>query len=174
MGFDLEAHRGGRALMPENTLPAFANALSMGVDTLELDVGVTADGEVVVSHERRLNPDLARDAAGAYIAAPGTPFARLRFADVRSYDVGQIRPDSAYAKQFPDQRAVTGTRIPTLREVFALVRKSGNRSVRFNIETKIDPDHPDESLDPQAFVAKLLGVIEAEQFSHRVMIQSFD
>ena len=74
MAFDLEAHRGGRALLPENTLPAFANALSMGVDTLELDVGVTADGEVIISHERGLNPDLARDAGGAYVAAPGTPF----------------------------------------------------------------------------------------------------
>ena len=50
MAFDLEAHRGGRALLPENTLPAFAHALSMGVDTLELDVGVTADGEGVGSH----------------------------------------------------------------------------------------------------------------------------
>ncbi|MBC9882720.1 glycerophosphodiester phosphodiesterase [Bradyrhizobium sp. INPA01-394B] len=174
MAFDLEAHRGGRALLPENTLPAFANALTMGVDTLELDVGVTADGEVVVSHERGLNPDLARDANGAYVAAPGTPFVKLRFADVRTYDVGQIRPDSAYAKQFPDQRALPGTRIPTLKELFALVRKSGNERVRFNIETKIDPDHPDESLEPQAFVAKLLAVIEAERFSDRVMIQSFD
>lgn len=174
MAFDLEAHRGGRALMPENTLPAFANALSMGVDTLELDVGVTSDGEVVVSHERGLNPDLARDTNGAYVAPPGTPFVKLRFAEVRTYDVGQIRPDSAYAKQFPDQRAVPGTRIPTLRELFALVRKSGNERVRFNIETKIDPDHPDQSLEPRAFVAKLLGVIEDEKFSDRVMIQSFD
>ncbi|MFC4917802.1 MULTISPECIES: glycerophosphodiester phosphodiesterase [Bradyrhizobium] len=174
MAFDLEAHRGGRALLPENTLPAFANALTMGVDTLELDVGVTSDGEVVVSHERGLNPDLARDANGAYIAAPGTPFVKLRFTDVRTYDVGRIRPDSAYAKQFPDQRAVPGTRIPTLKELFALVRKSGNERVRFNIETKIDPDHPDESLGPQAFVTKLLGVIEDEKFSDRVMIQSFD
>lgn len=172
--FDLEAHRGGRALLPENTLPAFANALSMGVDTLELDVGVTADGEVVVSHERGLNPDLARDATGAYVAPPGTPFVKLPFAEVRTYDVGQIRPDSAYTKQFPDQRAVPGTRIPTLREVFALVRKSGNSRMRFNIETKIDPNHPDETLDPQTFVTKLLGVIEAEGVSGRVMIQSFD
>ncbi|MGY4285941.1 glycerophosphoryl diester phosphodiesterase [Bradyrhizobium sp. LM2.7] len=172
--FDLEAHRGGRGLLPENTLPAFANALSMGVDTLELDVGVTADGEVVVSHERGLNPDLARDASGAYVAPPGTPFVKLQFAAVRSYDVGQIRPDSAYAKQFPDQRAIPGTRIPSLREVFALVRKSGNARVRFNIETKIDPGHPEESLDPQSFVAKLLGMIEAEGFAERVMIQSFD
>jgi len=66
------------------------------------------------------------------------------------------------------------TRIPTLRELFALVRKSGNTRVRFNIETKIDPNHPDESLDPQGFVAKLLGLIETEGFSDRVMIQSFD
>src|SRR3954463_9061687 len=96
--FDLEAHRGGRALLPENTLPAFANALSMGVDTLELDVGITADGEVVLSHERSLNPDLARDATGAYIAPPGTPLVKLQLAEIRTYDVGQIRPDSAYAR----------------------------------------------------------------------------
>jgi len=174
MAFDLEAHRGGRALLPENTLPAFANALSMGVDTLELDVGVTADGEVIISHERGLNPDLARDANGTYVAPPGTPFVKLKFADVRTYDVGQIRPDSSYARQFPEQRPVPGTRIPTLRQLFALVRKSGNDRVRFNIETKIDPNHPDESFDPQGFVAKLLGLIEAEKFSERVMIQSFD
>ncbi|SPP93742.1 Glycerophosphoryl diester phosphodiesterase [Bradyrhizobium vignae] len=174
VAFDLEAHRGGRALLPENTLPAFANALSMGVDTLELDVGVTADGEIVISHERGLNPDLARSSDGAYISPPGTPFVRLRLDEVRTYDVGQIRPDSAYAKQFPDQRAVPGTRIPTLRELFLLVRKSGNTQVRFNIETKIDPNHPDEAPDPAAFVAKLLGVIETEGFSDRVMVQSFD
>jgi glycerophosphoryl diester phosphodiesterase len=174
MAFDLEAHRGGRALLPENTLPAFANALSMGVDTLELDVGVTADGEVVVSHERGLNPDLARDARGSYVAPPGTPFAKLRLEEVKAYDVGQLRPGSSYARQFPEQRAVPGTRIPTLRELFALVRKSGNTQVRFNIETKIDPNHPDETLDPQAFVSRLLEVIEAEKLSDRVMIQSFD
>ncbi|WP_454644345.1 glycerophosphodiester phosphodiesterase [Bradyrhizobium liaoningense] len=174
VAFDLEAHRGGRALLPENTLPAFANALSMGVDTLELDVGVTVDDEVILSHERRLNPDLARGTDGAYIAPPGTPFVKLRLDEVRTYDVGQIRPDSAYARQFPDQRAVPGTRIPTLRELFALVRKSGNARVGFNIETKIDPNHPDEAPDPQAFVAKLLGLIETEGLSDRVMIQSFD
>jgi glycerophosphoryl diester phosphodiesterase len=174
MTFDIEAHRGGRALLPENTLPVFANALSMGVNTLELDVGVTSDGEIVISHERGLNPDLARNAKGDYIAAPGTPFIKLRLDEVRTYDVGQIRPDSAYARQFPDQRAIRGTHIPTLKELFALVRKSGNSCVRFNIETKIDPNHPDESPDPQTFVTLLLGLIDAEGFADRVMIQSFD
>src|SRR5215510_7466440 len=100
--FDLEAHRGGRALRPENTLPSFANALSMGVDTLELDMGVTRDGVVVVSHERGLNPDLARAPDGHYIDT-GIPFIKLTLAEVKQYDVGQIRRGSAYAARFPDQ-----------------------------------------------------------------------
>ncbi|MGH9808929.1 MAG: glycerophosphodiester phosphodiesterase [Terriglobia bacterium] len=174
MAFDIEAHRGGRALFPENTLPSFANALSMGVNTLELDIGVTSDGTIVVSHERGLNPDLARNPDGVYVAPPGTPFVRLRLEDVKKYDVGQIRPGSRYAAQFPDQHAVPGTRIPTLREVFDLVRKSGDRNVRFNIETKIDPHHPDESPDPERFVTLLLDFLKAEKFANRVMIQSFD
>jgi glycerophosphoryl diester phosphodiesterase len=173
MAFDIEAHRGGRALLPENTLPAFANALSMGVSTLELDTGVTADGVVVISHERGLNPDLARDGSGAYVGT-SIPFVKLKLDDVKTYDVGQIRPGTAYARQFPDQRPLPQTQIPTLPELFALVRKSGNTAVRFNIETKLDPNHPDEAPDPETFVTRLLDVIESERFSHRVMIQSFD
>src|ERR1700676_1585937 len=149
MAFDIEAHRGGRALFPENTLPSFANALSMGVDTLELDVGVTRDGALVVSHERGLNPALARGADGVYVASPGIPFVQLSLEQVKTYDVGQIRPGSAYAAQFPDQHAVPGTPIPTLRQVLKLVRRSGDRQVRLNIETKIDPNHPTQPPDPE-------------------------
>jgi glycerophosphoryl diester phosphodiesterase len=174
MTFDIEAHRGGRALFPENTLPSFANALSMGVNTLELDIGVTRNGAIIVSHERKLNPDLARNPDGGYVAAPGTPFIQLQLADVKTYDVGQIRPGSGYRAQFPDQRAIPGTRIPTLVEVFDLVRKSGDNAVRLNIETKIDPNHPDESPAPQRFVSLLLDLLRAQQFSDRVMVQSFD
>jgi len=174
MAFDIEAHRGGRALRPENTLPSFANALSMGVDTLELDIGVTKDGAIVVSHERGLNPDLARAPDGTYIAPPGIPFVQLPLEEIRKYDVGQIRPGSAYAAAFPDQLAVPGTRIPLLREVLDLVRRSGDPHVRLNIETKIDPDHPSESPDPKRFVTLLLDLLEAEKFTGRVMVQSFD
>jgi glycerophosphoryl diester phosphodiesterase len=145
---DIEAHRGGRALRPENTLQSFANALSMGVDTLELDMGVTKDGAIVVSHDRWLSPDLARDTKGVYVAPPGTPYVQLTLAQVKAYDVGVIRPGSEYAKQFPDQLAVPGTPIPTLAEVFALVRKSGNTHVRLNIETKLNPLIPNDAPDP--------------------------
>jgi glycerophosphoryl diester phosphodiesterase len=171
--FDLEAHRGGRALRPENTLASFANALSMGVDTLELDMGVTKDGIVVVSHERGLNPDLARGPDGKYIEA-GVPYIKLTLAEVEKYDVGRIRPGSDYAARFPDQLAIPGTRIPTLAEVFELVRRSGDRHVRLNIETKIDPTHPEESLDPQSFVTTVLSLLGREHFTDRVMIESFD
>jgi glycerophosphoryl diester phosphodiesterase len=171
--FDIEAHRGGRALRPENTLPSFANALSMGVDTLELDLGVTRDGVVVVSHERGLNPDLTRAPDGRYIAAE-IPFTKLTLAQVKQYDVGQVRPGSAYAARFPDQLAVPGARIPTLAEVCALVRRSGDNHVRLNIETKIDPNHPDEAPAPRHFVTAVLDLLRHEKFSDRVMIQSFD
>jgi glycerophosphoryl diester phosphodiesterase len=171
--FDIEAHRGGRALRPENTLPAFANALSMGVDTLELDMAITRDGVVVVSHDRALNPDLTRGPDGRYIAA-SIPFIDLTLSQLEAYDVGQIRPGSAYAAQFPGQRAEPGTRIPTLSEVFALVRHSGDTHVRLNIETKIDPNHPHETLDPEHFVAVVLALLRREDFMSRVMIESFD
>ena len=71
---DLQGHRGARGLAPENTLPAFARALSIGVTTLELDVGVTKDGVVIVMHDRRLNPDVARSPDGQWVAesAPTT------------------------------------------------------------------------------------------------------
>lgn len=172
--FDIEAHRGGRALRPENTLQSFANALSMGVDTLELDMGVTKDGVIIVSHERGLNPDLARAPDGLYVPPPGIPYVKLTLAEVKKYDVGQIRPGSDYAARFPDQLVVPGTRIPTLAEVFELVRRSGDRHVRLNIETKIDPNHPDESPDPEHFVAVVLDLLRRENFADRVMIESFD
>ena len=171
--FDIEAHRGGRALRPENTLQSFANAITMGVDTLELDMGVTKDGVIVVSHERGLNPDLARGPDGKYIPA-GIPYQKLTLAEVKQYDVGQIRPGSDYAKRFPDQLVVRGTRIPTLAEVFELVRRSGDHHVRLNIETKIDPTHPEESLDPEHFVTAVLELLQKEHFADRVMIESFD
>jgi len=89
--FDLQGHRGARGLAPENTLPAFARALSIGVTTLELDVGVTRDGVVVVSHERRLNPDLSRDADGHWLEALG-PVTAQALAAPFGCDAGELAP----------------------------------------------------------------------------------
>jgi glycerophosphoryl diester phosphodiesterase len=172
--FDLEGHRGARGLAPENTLPAFARALSIGVSTLELDVGVTRDGVVVISHERGLVPATARGPDGRWLVAPGPMIHDLSYAELERYDVGRLNPDTKYARQFPDQVPVDGTRIPRLSDLFALVRKSGNGAVRFNIETKLSPEAPDETPAPAPFARALIAAIRAAGMQARAMIQSFD
>lgn len=171
---DIQGHRGARGLLPENTLPAFARALEIGVTTLELDCGVTRDGVVVVSHDRTLNPDLARDARGQWLGSPAPAIRNLTYAELQRYDVGRLLPASAYAQRFPRQQSIDGARIPRLADVFALVQRSGNDRVRFNIETKISPLHPDETATPEVFVRALLQVIREARFEQRVSIQSFD
>ncbi len=146
----------------------------MGVNTLELDMGVTSDDQIVISHERWLNPDLARGPDGHYVTPPGIPYVGITLAEVKKYDVGQIRPGSKYAASFPDQKPVPGTKIPTLAEVIALVRKSGDSAVKLNIETKIDPNHPENSPDPDRFVTLLLDLLKREHFEDRVIVESFD
>ncbi len=172
--FDLQGHRGARGLAPENTLAGFARALAVGVTTLELDCGVTKDGVVVVSHDRLLNPDHTRDAGGKFLATPGPAIVDLTYEELRQYDVGRIRPGSELAAAFPDQQPVDGERIPRLADVFALVGQSGNQAVRFNIETKTDPAHPEQTVSPLAFARALEAAIREAGMASRVTVQSFD
>ena len=172
--FDLQGHRGARGLAPENTLAGFARALEVGVSTLELDCGVTKDGVVVVSHDRLLSPDHTRDATGKFLDAPGPAIVDLTYEELRQYDVGRIKPGSEYAAEFPGQQPVDGERIPRLADVFALVDRSGNRTVRFNIETKIDPAHPLQSVSALAFARALAAVIRDAGMASRTTVQSFD
>lgn len=167
---DVQGHRGARGHLPENTLAAFSLALETGVGTLELDTGVTRDGVVVVHHDRRLNPDVAR-LDGKWVAAPGPTIYSLSFAELQRYDVGRIRPGSEYAARFPLQKPLDGTRIPRLADVFALAAKT---EVRFNIETKLVPMHPDETPAPEAFARALIAEIRKAGLERRTTIQSFD
>jgi glycerophosphoryl diester phosphodiesterase len=172
--FDLQGHRGARGLAPENTLPAFERALAIGVSTLELDVGVTADGVVVVAHDPALNPAITRDASGRWLAAPGPPLKDLSLRELQAYDVGRIDPASAYGRSFAGQQAVDGTRIPALAEVFARVRALGAQHVRFNIETKLSPAQPQQTVSVEAMTDALLKTVRDAGLRDRVSIQSFD
>jgi len=171
---DIQGHRGARGLAPENTLPAFAKALALGVSTLELDCAITRDGVVVVSHDPALNPDITRGPDGKWLQQTGPTFHSLTFQELQRYDVGRINPGSAYAKRWPEQRSVDGTRIPRLADLFALVLKSGNETVRFNIETKISPLAPDETTTPEDFARKLISAVRTAGMAERTAIQSFD
>lgn len=173
-GFDLQGHRGARGLAPENTLPAFAAALSLGVTTLELDAGVTRDGVVVIAHDRRLNPDIVREPDGTWLAAAGPAIHDLSYAELARYDVGRLNPGRRYAARYPEQRPADGARIPRLSDLFALVRRSGNEAVRFNIETKISPLDPQDTLPPAEFARTLIAAIRADGMAARSTIQSFD
>ena len=172
--FDLQGHRGARGLAPENTLPAFATALSIGVTTLELDLAMTSDGVLVVSHDRRLNPDHTRGPDGAFLDGEGPAIRSLTLAELQRYDVGRLKPGTAYAAAFPEQRGMDGVRIPTLTAVFDLVRRVKADHVRFNIETKLTPTSGADTPDPETFAAVVLQAVGEAGRAARVSIQSFD
>jgi glycerophosphoryl diester phosphodiesterase len=122
----VHGHRGARAVRPENTLPAFEYAIQIGVDVLELDVAVTKDNVLVVSHDPRMNADYCTPPAGW----KGTNVIReMTLEQLKLWDCGaKVNP------KFPRQVAVPGTRVPTLDEVYAL---AGRGKFEFNVETKI-------------------------------------
>jgi glycerophosphoryl diester phosphodiesterase len=172
--FDLQGHRGARGLAPENTIAGFARALAIGVTTLELDLVITRDGVVVVSHDPHLNPDLTRGSDGAFIAAKGPAIHSLTFEELQRYDVGRIKPGTAYAKRFPEQQPVDGARIPALTEAFDLVKRSGADRIRFNIETKIAPTSGADTPDPGTFAKAVATLVQDTGLVSRVTVQSFD
>ncbi len=151
MRIQVHGHRGARARRPENTVPAFRYAIAVGVDAVELDVAVTADDVVVVSHD----PVVAQ-----------IPIRSLSLDEVRAFDVG-ARKNPA----FPDQTPAPGTPIPTLDEVFALGAGNG---VRFNVEVKIFPDRPELTPGPEEFTALILECARRHAVESRMMLQCFD
>lgn len=141
-GFDLQAHRGGLGLVVESTLPAFANALELGVSTLELDIQITEDGQAVVTHDRRISGRVCRDTAPAVPDDPEFPYVgkyinTLTLAQVRTMDCGSVTKP-----EFPGQRPVPGARMALLREVFDLVNSYRARRVALNVETKVEAGAP--------------------------------
>lgn len=171
---DLQGHRGARWLLPENTLAGFAKALQLGVTTLELDVVATRDDVLVISHDPLLNPDITRNGQGRFLSMPGPQISMLSYQELTAYDVGRINPVSRYAGTYHEQKAADGQKIPRLKDLFDLVRSSGNTRVKFAIETKITPTHPERTPSPERVVQLLLQEIKDAGLGDRVQILSFD
>jgi glycerophosphoryl diester phosphodiesterase len=108
------------------------------------------------------------------VEAPAPLIHELTFAELRRYDVGRLKPGSKTAADFPEQRPADGARVPRLAELFALVAKAGNTVVRFNIETKLTPQAPEETLAPEPFARALIAEIRKAGLEARTSIQSFD
>jgi glycerophosphoryl diester phosphodiesterase len=170
----IQGHRGARWLFPENTVEGFVRAMALGVSGFELDVGVSADGVVVVSHDLALNPDITRGPDGAWLALP-TPLMRaLSFAELARLDVGRIRPGSATAARFPDQLPIDGARIPSLAAVLAATGHASRGQAALTIELKTDPTRPAASVAGVAMADAVMAVVDAAGAARRVTLESFD
>jgi len=172
--FDVQGHRGARGLMPENTLAGFDYALRLGATTLEMDLGVTKDGQLVIHHDSRLTPALTRGPDGHWIHAPGPAINSLSLEQLMGYDVGRLNPSSEYARRFPNQRALDGERIPTLAQILALAPRYGDNPVQLNIETKLSPRQPHMTPSPRDFAQRVVVQVRSARAAGRVTVQSFD
>jgi glycerophosphoryl diester phosphodiesterase len=176
ISFDKEAHRGGRGLMPENTIPAMINAIDIGVTTLEMDVVFTADKIAILSHEAFFNHEITVKPDGKFIEEAEEKnynIYKMTYAQMQRYDVGM----KAHPR-FPDQKKLMATK-PALGAVIDTVENyttlKNLPKVYYNIETKTLPQtdniyHP----APAAFVDMLMEVINKKGIADRVIIQSFD
>ena len=165
-------HRGCTGLAPENTLAAFNKAIEIGVDAIELDVHLTIEKKVVVYHDYCLKPEITRTAKGIWINA-SKPIKDLTIVELKTYDVGRLKPGTSYSKRYPKQQSVDGSRIPTLHEVISLLQhKSGN--TKLWIEIKTSPEKPALSWGPEVVAEAVVRLLREENFSMRAFILSFD
>jgi glycerophosphoryl diester phosphodiesterase len=172
--FEIQGHRGSRGLMPENTIPAFIKALDLGVDVLELDVVISKDKQVVVSHDPFFNPDITTDKNGIFVDKTDTRnLYTLDYKDIAGFDVGQRGNP-----RFPEQQKMAVVK-PLLTdmlkavEVYRIEKKLPE--FHYNIELKSLPKEYNIS---QPEVAEFSALVYAEIIKQiapeRVVIQSFD
>ena len=159
-------------MRPESTLPAFRYALEAGVDVLGLDLAVTKDDVLVVSHDSFVSAEICDAKDGRKYDTP--PAIRdLTLAELRKFDCGGKKHP-----RFPKQEPVKDTPIPTLEEVFELVKTSpapAAASVELNIETKIVPRDVGKLMpDPARFAKLVVDLVKKHRMESRVIVQSFD
>ncbi|WP_247653574.1 glycerophosphodiester phosphodiesterase family protein [Flavobacterium sp. CS20] len=172
--FDLQGHRGARGILPENSLQAFQKAIDIGVNTLELDVVISKDSMVVVSHDAYMNPDVCLNAQGQKISDSSQfNLYKMNYEDIKTFDCGSLQHPN-----FPEQKPLK-THKPLLSEVIKMttdnLKKKGTR-VSLNIEIKSSPEtdgvyHP----KPDVFADLVIKTIKNELIPlNKINIQSFD
>lgn len=173
--FDLQAHRGGRGMTIEESLPGFAKAVELGVTTLELDIVLTKDKVPLIWHDPVIQAEKCADTAAAFPDDPQFPYVGklvhdLTYDQVRTLDCGKKLAG------FPEAQELPGNKIAKLPELFDLVKTypGAFEAVRYNIETKIEAAHPEQSAAPGEFVDVILDAVSQAGATDKVEIQSFD
>jgi glycerophosphoryl diester phosphodiesterase len=157
------AHRGGAALMPENTFPAFDHAVDLGVDWLEFDIEMTSDDRLIVQHDGTINPAYCSSDRGSGVA--GTPVRSLTLAQLQRFDCG-----SKHRNIYPRQMAVPGAQMPTPDSLFARYKRA---KVTFYGEAKM-PGADEGNVDPVLFSRKIEVAVRKHHLEGRFILQSSD
>lgn len=175
LAVQIYAHRGGRGLSPENTLPAYQTSLGIGVDYVDMDINMTKDGTLVVQHDRSLNPAITKGSNGQFINPKQKIWVKdLTFQQLEQYTVGEIDPKSYYHALFPYQHSVPNTHIPTLVQVIHYIKSTAGKNVGFQIEIKTNPLQPNTTFTPEQIVAALDKILQQEKIVDRTEVQAFD
>lgn len=174
--FDFQGHRGCRGLMPENTIAAFLKAIDLGVTTLEMDVVITKDKKVILSHEPFFNHEITTSPNGKPVSIKeekSLNIYQLTYTETQAYDVGLLQH-----LRFPTQQKIAATK-PLLDSVIKAVKAYCKKNKKpipfFNIETKCKTEtdniyHP----SPNEFVDLVMNVLRANKIQAKTIIQSFD
>lgn len=177
--FDLEAHRGGRDVRPENTLYSYAYAIELGATSIECDMQLTKDGQIVMSHNPILNSDITRDENGNYIENNKYDIRLMTVDELKKFDVGVMNPNCGEYYDLHGKTQFTyDAKIPTLEELMQLIQSYGDKNIVLNIETKSYPDPASagykNNADPKKFVEVFNNIVKKYDMDDRVVLQSFD
>lgn len=177
--FDLEAHRGGRDVRPENTLYSYAYAIKLGATSIECDMQLTKDGQIVMSHNPILNSDITRDENGNYIENNKYDIRLMTVDELKKFDVGVMDPNCGEYYDLHGKTQFTyDAKIPTLEELMQLIQSYGDKNIVLNIETKSYPDPASagykNNADPKKFVEVFNNIVKKYDMEDRVVLQSFD
>lgn len=177
--FDLEAHRGGRDVRPENTLYSYAYAIELGATSIECDMQLTKDGQIVMSHNPILNSDITRDENGNYIENNKYDIRLMTVDELKKFDVGVMDPNCGEYYDLHGKTQFTyDAKIPTLEELMQLIQSYGDKNIVLNIETKSYPDPASagykNNADPKKFVEVFNNIVKKYNMEDRVVLQSFD
>lgn len=172
--FDWQGHRGARGLYPENTIGAMEEALKYPVTTLELDVVISKDQKVIVSHEPWMSEDICLDPEGRRVKGRDHNIYKLNYQEIVKFDCGSIPHP-----RFPEQTKVNVGKplLGTLLDVTeATLRKLNRKEVEYNIEIKSDPKDEASGFQPnvKVFSDLVIKTIQEKIPSKRFTIQSFD